>query len=1481
VTYHLAAFRLYSVGERSARFTDITLDLTAPRGDGGTPADTVVWLRNGGGKSSLLSLFYALVLPRAIDFMGRSVKRSLTDYVDSGDTAHTVAAWHPARSETLDGSPDCVLITGVVYEWSDLRRPADADRARDRLDTTFYAFYAVPGVLDLQRLPILDKAGTPHRRAAYIAALKELAATYPQAMDLSVTEKQHEWSTALTSRDIDPSLFRTQKQMNHVEGGVEDMFRFSSAREFIDLLIDLTVAPEDAISVADRLASISSLLATKPAKTAERNFCLDAATGLDRISVCQREVAAAAVAQGQAVDDATKLSAAFAATVAHANNQIEVLAAQRDGIEKRRAAAVTESGAAYELVYLYEERAAHMREDIAKGQLSKAEADIDDAAGLVSAWEAAEHLAEKAELEDGLERVRREASQERERTAPLRRDHDEHTARLRTRLLTLAQTHDTVADSAAEAATAAKAAVEAHRTAATTAGREATAADKDVANATARLESLATDLCDAVSDGVLPNEQTDPAEHDAIMAEQHTTLTEALSGIRRRREQRPAARSALTGTLETLAGDHARLDADRTRLAAELAALTERAAKLVAHERVQDLTEATGEAPVDLWAESDTLTRRLSDAILDTDVALVRLEAERLDDQRILDVHARTGLLPTTLDAERVQAVLGEHGITTETGWAHLRALLPSARLLDTVTDSDLARLGVGIVIPTDQADAAATALVGVDAATTALVGVYTAQAAAAIAGSTRQDSDGVDPTWTGLHRGLVDPAWADSSMRQVTARSEAYDEQQSRLTDTREADRALLGDLTQLLDDCPAGHLDSLAGRISDLDRTLAGIGTALGQARADLAALDEADTEDAATEQRIQGQISGIERARDRLSRLIEKGEAAEQWRRDLAEAQLRSTEAHGLAEQHTNEANQAVDTAAEQGARADTERGTATRYRTEAAGLTFLDAQPDVVDDTTLSLDTLHIRQQEAARAWHVQASQSVLAERERTLTKALADETQALAAVTAETTQRAAALLTTADGQTKPTRAAALKAARETKENALGRKGRASGDIARHAAVLAKVRARRTDPPKRALPAEPTTPEQADELAAEHEQIGQACIERRATAERELGEIDAKQTECRNRATAFELLADGLPDPAGWSAAPFDGDDTPAKTRKQSVVQALRATEKRAHDAAVDRANAVGDLRTIGGRYPGVATPAKDRVLHDVEEVLAQHADALANQLKLRANMIDGELADIAKDQAIVTDSLVRLVSNTLDTLRKAERYSRVTTKTGGWSGKQMLRIAFEPPASDADLRTYVNRVVERRITDGVKPEGLPLLKDAVHEAAGTRGFTVKVLKPTLDLVATTEDITRLGKWSGGEKLTVCVALYCTIAALRAVNAGRRDRSGGVLLLDNPIGRASHGSLIGLQRAVAAAHKVQLVYTTGVKDPDAVSRFPNVIRLDNRPGRTRNRRYIVPDETPTGEPEQRLVTGVRVAHEDAPDGDTNRSDAAPSA
>lgn len=79
------------------------------------------------------------------------------------------------------------------------------------------------------------------------------------------------------------------------------------------------------------------------------------------------------------------------------------------------------------------------------------------------------------------------------------------------------------------------------------------------------------------------------------------------------------------------------------------------------------------------------------------------------------------------------------------------------------------------------------------------------------------------------------------------------------------------------------------------------------------------------------------------------------------------------------------------------------------------------------------------------------------------------------------------------------------------------------------------------------------------------------------------------------------------------------------------------------------------------------------------------------------------------------------------------------------------------------------------------------------------------------------------------LTSAILLYCNLARLRARNRGRLASQTSVLMLDNPFGMASRLSFLEVQLDVARAAGVQLVYTTGVKDYDAVSLFPNVNRL----------------------------------------------------
>lgn len=123
------------------------------------------------------------------------------------------------------------------------------------------------------------------------------------------------------------------------------------------------------------------------------------------------------------------------------------------------------------------------------------------------------------------------------------------------------------------------------------------------------------------------------------------------------------------------------------------------------------------------------------------------------------------------------------------------------------------------------------------------------------------------------------------------------------------------------------------------------------------------------------------------------------------------------------------------------------------------------------------------------------------------------------------------------------------------------------------------------------------------------------------------------------------------------------------------------------------------------------------MHDTPDVLGRNAMGLAAQLRLRASTLEGELAAIAKDQGILADSLAGVVRDSMETLAKAERSSRMGTAPGAWADRKVLRIGFERPDDDV-LHAYAERVIDRVIQKGLKPEGMPLLKEAVREAAVT-------------------------------------------------------------------------------------------------------------------------------------------------------------------
>ncbi|MCK9871876.1 hypothetical protein MRI28_19915 [Nocardiopsis dassonvillei] len=1469
MTYQLAALRFRSVGERSARFTDLTLDLTAPTDEGALPHDSVVWLRNGGGKSSILSLLYAQLLPRANDFMGRAVQRHLTDYVDSGDTSHVTAVWQPMETaRTLLGDPEDVLITGVVHEWADLRRPVKATESRDRLNSSFYLFRMLPSLLDLENLPFTDEAGKPRRASAFLEALKNMAKPHMRHADLVVTDKQYVWNKALLDRHLDPEIFRIQKQMNHVEGGVEDMFKFPAAKDFIDFLLDLTTQPEAPAGVARRLASVTELLSAKPRKIEERDFCNAAATGLDEVDSRHRKLQSANDELSAADMSAMRLASSFASSVAKIGADLKNLESQKKVIQEQRSAANNERSQSGGLLYLYRREAARLRLREAEAEERSAYERAEEARATSRAWEATGKLAAFATLEGELAQAELDAAAEENELAPLREEHARKAVLLKLRLARLAEEADFGAELADEQRGTSLESAAAEKELAGTARAERDKAAADETKARERLTMLAQQISRGVERGHLPTESTSPDQHLTTVTEQQGRVDNRVTELSEQAEDRRRRRDKITARQTSLAHERSAAEHARTATAQRRAGLDQRLNVLTGSERLLELAETDDTTSIDLWSEAALLQRRLSNAALSADNERILRRAERHADQHTIEAQQRDHVLPPGLDTERVEHALTSAGIPTQAGWSHLREVVSADRLITLLDTPEVARLGCGVVVPTESVPEAVRTLNAQSVVTTNLVGLYSVEAADAIIHGGSTNSSGTEPAWTALQPGLVDPVEAEATVRILKEQAHVHQRMERELAAQHDADEELRRAIIAFLDDCPAGHLEALNEEIDGLDQKITGFDEEAETLRLELQSLNDRDELDETRRAELVEESRRLGATIGWLEDLLPSFAEKESWQRCEADARLRKSDAVAQEETHDRAATQALLTAQAKESEASDKQRQAQRYRAESDEIPGspdeLSVQVEMSDDSAVPLDTLRHNQQNALSALRQRASASVLADRVQSLTQRVASARQELGTLTSQVREVASRLLASPEGQDRHLRDSALKEARAASETADREHGIAQGRVEQCEADLRTIEEVRQKP-RRALPTVPVDSAQADSLAAEQEVLTQQAQEKVTWAEAVIQELDARIQSSGVRQKLLDTLLESLPKPgedAVTEADLFTDDENTARERSREARNTITAAAKKVDTANAELTASVDQLRRTAARFPGVSGPVKDRVANDQPSVLGSHASDLADRLRLRAQTLDDELASIAQDQSILSEALAHLVKESLDVLAKAERASQMKNTSGSWSGKHILRITFDRP-SESDLLVYAERIIDRTVQKGLKPEGMPMLKAAVHEAAGPRGFTVKVLKPTEDVTGTTEDISRLAKWSGGEKLTVCVALYCTLAALRAANTGRRGRSGGVLLLDNPIGRASSASLVRLQRSVAASHGVQLVYTTGVKDPAAVIQFPNVIRLENRGGRTRNRRYIVAEEN--GD-DAIGVTGIRVAHND---------------
>ncbi|GAA4562955.1 hypothetical protein ACOZGD_34980 [Streptomyces murinus] len=1472
--HRLRRLRLVNVGHAAAGFKSLVLDLTGgvSHVDGRVmPAvDVILWLRNGGGKSSLLSLIFSLFLPAKGDFIGHKKGKSLADYVPDQKVSHVIAEWEDTSLPR--GGP--ALVTGGVYQWQDGHRPADVETGWELLLRRWYAFRPLPGLLDLDCLPVRTEGG----QLTQSAFLKKLAdaGKAQRGLHLRIAKDQTEWRTLLSDLRLDPAVLRIQRDMNREEGGITELFQFSTCEDFVDFLIDLVCDPRDPAVVRASLEETAAKLARRPGREREQGFLAAALLALkpvtehSALAAVQQETLTQQVSVAlRAAEHLSERAQALGSTAAAAAAQ--ATAEQAAEAEARKHAAQQER----RLVVLTR-HAAQWAADGAGTELERCEEKAAKAQLYQQAWELVDTVLELDAQRQEEQRLRQLLERQDVRQAPLREATQAAGAALRDRLSSaveeLAGEVTQARQESKEAAAERQAAEDGHAQAA----KAQWQAKDQLRRASKRLAAAEEAVETARRDGLIESLEN-PGGALTRYTDEHTAVGQRLQDHRARQAN---AMSLFSGLAEQQAACAVRLAAAQERHSAQwdrLSSLQADRREVASDRRLLELACAEPGTVLDLDQVAGDLLNLLAAAGQQSDALMLQEQVDGVDDRRAVKALQDVGFLPAPVEVERAVERLRALGAPAVSGLQFLREVFRADE--HAAVAAAVPHLIGGVVVcgPLPEGEDLATLAQRADVTASVIAVGEDHQARQSIAAA------GTRTVVLPVHPGLLEPDAAEREQLRLEHRLEGLEERVRDLVRRREMDAALARRLQAHMDVFGAGPREGLEAAVARLEHeadTLHEKHRLLKeQARR---AREDADAHgpeiDALTERLVT--------LTDLLPRVRELAQAHERvmpaCRAEMEQAR-QALPVHTADMRRYTQAREEAET--RQGAARDLLRRLEERQRRHASEIKRLDADLPAGCGHALSaaelaataVETLRSRFDQARRDWGGEIGDAGLRARVEGCAMRITELTRALGAKPGEVCAKAEQLARSPHAGEAEDRSRKRAEAEVAKETAIERRG-----VAREAKQKADTAWEEASAAVEAL--DPPYDARADQAGPFDTAAGafKALAEVRRSVDRAHAAAQEHQLKVRDLRIAAEKAkgaahrvarcaqgvkdtanrhSDAVPDNAG--AAQIDAQllglveqlqigtsslaslsPEQAEALEQAVTGLVDAAAK-AHDDA---------RRKLEKSVRKVHSLAQDQTHRDVVEgqLLERLLNDLAHparlaelieEIDLREKVVLGELAELADDQLMVVQTCLALVKTVLDDVQQVARHSRLPQGLGSWSGQQFLSLEIRHLPDDEVLARRLSTEIDR-MTAAVStstaakatalPDAMTLAKELVLAALGGRGNVVaKIIKPTQSLdVVQRNSVTQIQKFSGGELLTVSVLLYCTLARLRAAKQGRKASGGvGTLVLDNPFGKANYAPFIGLQRKVAAAHGIQLVYTTGSNDLPALERFPLIIRLRN--------------------------------------------------
>ncbi|MFH7598525.1 hypothetical protein WDV06_26045 [Streptomyces racemochromogenes] len=1444
--YELSRVRLRTVGPAGARFHDVTLDLSgAGRPVGAeqgalfdatattyrpSPASLVL-LENGGGKSVLLKLVFSVVLPGRRHTVGTTNTRVLEKFVMPKDVSHIVLEW----MNPLTGD---LLLTGKVLAW----RNQVASEVSDNLSERWYCLRP-SNEINLRTLPMA--VGAKSRTLdTYRDELQEAHAA-DQSLDLYWTRHQGDWTNRLQLLGIDPELFRYQREMNVDEGEAANWLKLDSDVKFVDFLLRAIVRSEEMDDLAALVSEHVERLASRGLLLTEREFVAGALDLLGPIV----ELAEAGRLSRRRAEKAAR-------DVTELGERLRVRArSEQDVVRGQRAKVVTSQEELDELTRAADQAEAivvelrchlvYLKHKMAQRELTASEDALSQARALVAAWRETSTV---HEYDDSIAQVKALTDligAEEEKARPALEERDVAARRLARSLWATADEAAQTASGELKRAAAGEKEKSAAQERARAAHRDATKAEYEAAQFCQSITRLHEDIEAAVADGLLHDAVALPRTVETVQ-KGRDNAAQRVTDLEREWAELADREALAQDELRKAGAEAGDLRGRRDGLIARLDEVRTQTARLEANPRLAGLLDVPH---IDLERDVTSLLDALTTARGEAERERTELKVvESIDEQARLALAAGDLLPPAQVVSDACKA-LETAKVVAVPGWRYLSAIPDADRRRDIV--ERLPHLAAGILLhDPDDIDRAREVLTALRPQPTVFVSVSTTRTFTDPEAELTGGVEAVIPPHPALYD--VDAAYAEHEA--INARYAVNSARAEELAARIEQDGSLTYALTNWRTLYPEGSIAALTEELAGVVLEHTAAEAQVAERREMLQTLQEG-------RQKIKEELPPLRETRDSLTKRLERlreladrhGHLAE-WTEQVSVATARVREYQEAAGKAEDEAAELQKLVTDHQRRADEHRRTVRIVNEERAKL----PGSEVVrrSDPVPELSTALLRStydQAAARYLRVQVGSDLLEERERADERA-AKAKRAYFELSEELRDRAAVLLKSPEGSEEAARVTALEIAVHAAEEAEAGARKAAVAESRRADELTAAKGRVTTKVK--IPEYPVDIESCIE-AVDEAGRQQTLSARKVTAQQELHIRLGHQLESAEAsAKAFQFIVDGFTTdlPEGGSEAvgitPYEGDAGTAQdlvtrlTKERTACESHAYTDEQTLRAATERITHHAAAQEFKDLHVRVQTQIRIAGW----ETVAARATEWTDALRPRLRALNEEIDQTERHRTLIVQNLKAQVDKALASLRQAQRMSRLPASLDDWAAQEFLRFRFTPAEGDtAHLRIgeVIDEAAKGHTADGrtVRRDGMSLLLAGVR-AVVPKGFRIDMLKP--DAVLRNERI-RVSEikdvFSGGQHLTAAILLYCTMAALRASNRGReRDTHSGVLFLDNPIGRANADYLLALQRKVAEALGVQLIYTTGLSDDGTLKRFPLILRLRNDADLRAGRKYL---------------------------------------